>query len=181
MTTAETMLNARTVRDWMLKSIKGASSVDIIRQQFIACRWGVILGRSTIFFPLVYILWDDRRDMKSDYKDQISTNLIYCKYVCILCFFEYSLRSKKFNKFDRIPHHWDMIIIRKNKRHLAVSSMNRYPFATIFPPFSRSHVIVVDIFPDSLYLTIRLLLSIYFSPSSNLLSNYPPHSQFCDS
>lgn len=38
MTTAETMLNARTVRDWMLKSIKGASSVDIIRQQFIACR-----------------------------------------------------------------------------------------------------------------------------------------------
>ena len=38
MTTAETMLNARTVRDWMLTSIKGASSVDIIRQQFIACR-----------------------------------------------------------------------------------------------------------------------------------------------
>ena len=53
-----------------------------------------------------------------------------------------------------------MIIIRKNKRHLAVSSMNRYPFSTIFPPFSRSHVIVVHIFPDSLYLTIRLLLSI---------------------
>ena len=39
MTTAETMLNARTVRNWMLTSIKGASSVDIIRQQFIACRY----------------------------------------------------------------------------------------------------------------------------------------------
>ena len=97
--------------------------------------------------------------MKSDYEDQISTNLMCYKYVCILCFFEYSLRSKKFNKFDRIPHHWDMIIIRKNKRHLAVSSLNRSPFSTIFPPFSRSHVIV-HFFPDSLYLTIRLLLSI---------------------
>lgn len=37
MTTAETMLNARTVREWMLSSIKGAAPADIIRQQFIAC------------------------------------------------------------------------------------------------------------------------------------------------
>jgi glucose-6-phosphate isomerase len=44
MTTAETMLNARTVRDWMLKSIPGAASVDVIRQQFIACRSSNVLS-----------------------------------------------------------------------------------------------------------------------------------------
>ena len=38
MTTAETMLNARTVRDWMLTSIKGAEPADVTRQHFIACR-----------------------------------------------------------------------------------------------------------------------------------------------
>jgi hypothetical protein len=48
MTTAETMLNARTVRDWMLKSIPGAASVDVIRQQFIACRYFDVLSFITL-------------------------------------------------------------------------------------------------------------------------------------
>jgi hypothetical protein len=52
MTTAETMLNARTVRDWMLKSIPGAASVDVIRQQFIACRSCDVLSFITFITPL---------------------------------------------------------------------------------------------------------------------------------
>jgi glucose-6-phosphate isomerase len=36
-TTAETMLNARTMRAWLLENIKGADSEAICRQHIVAC------------------------------------------------------------------------------------------------------------------------------------------------
>jgi len=36
-TTAETMLNARTMRAWLLENIKGAGSEAICRQHIVAC------------------------------------------------------------------------------------------------------------------------------------------------
>lgn len=38
-TTAETMLNARTVRKWLVDGIKGAAKEAIIRQHMIAVRY----------------------------------------------------------------------------------------------------------------------------------------------
>jgi glucose-6-phosphate isomerase len=37
-TTAETMLNARTVKNWLLTSLSGADPVTVIRQHMIAVR-----------------------------------------------------------------------------------------------------------------------------------------------
>lgn len=38
-TTAETMLNARTVRKWLLDHIKGHDEKDIVRQHVVAVRY----------------------------------------------------------------------------------------------------------------------------------------------
>jgi len=37
-TTAETMLNARTVKNWLLQNVSGAASDEILRKHFIAVR-----------------------------------------------------------------------------------------------------------------------------------------------
>lgn len=42
-TTAETMLNARTVKNWLLTSLPDASPTDVIRQHMIAVRLGSCL------------------------------------------------------------------------------------------------------------------------------------------
>lgn len=38
-TTAETMLNARTMKDWLLTNIHGAKAEDIVRQHMVAVRY----------------------------------------------------------------------------------------------------------------------------------------------
>jgi glucose-6-phosphate isomerase len=37
-TTAETMLNARTVRQWLVNGVKGANAATVVRQHMIAVR-----------------------------------------------------------------------------------------------------------------------------------------------
>lgn len=37
-TTAETMLNARTVKDWLIRSIPGSTPENVVRQHVVAVR-----------------------------------------------------------------------------------------------------------------------------------------------
>jgi glucose-6-phosphate isomerase len=58
-TTAETMLNARTVKKWLLDSVKGADSATIIRQHMAAVRYDCpslqLIGHSAFVSTICFI------------------------------------------------------------------------------------------------------------------------------
>lgn len=62
-TTAETMLNARTVKNWLLTSLPDANPTDVIRQHMIAVRLDIYAHTNNVYSLFEYYLMRSLQSM----------------------------------------------------------------------------------------------------------------------